>query len=279
MRSPEEGVNLNIGIIGCGFIGTTIAGAVNLKEEVVSINLIDLDFENAVELSSKLSKGTAYAMDDLEVFLEASDLVIESASQNAVSDLMPGAVEKGKDIMILSVGALVDDDLWNSLKKSAKEHGSRIFIPSGAVSGIDGILSGSMAGIDCVTLTVRKPPGGLSLPSSMRELAGKMKNLNEPLLLFEGTAREAVKMFPKNVNVAATIALAGVGFDRTSVKIIADPAVHRNQQRIEVRGRFGEMRLEMMNQPSTTNPRTSYLAPLSAIAVIEKLISGINIGN
>lgn len=270
---------MRIGIIGCGFIGTTIAGAVDQKDEIESIHLIDLDFENAVELSSKLSKGIAHPMDDLGSFMEASDLIVEAASQDAVSQIVPEVLQNGKDVMIMSVGALVDDELWRSLKETAKKNGCRIFIPSGAVSGIDGIFSGSKADIDCITLTVRKPPVGLSLPSSMSHLAGDMKSLKEPLLLFEGSAREAVKMFPKNVNVAATIALAGVGFDRTHVKIIADPGAQRNHQRIEARGRFGEMDMQMLNQPSTTNPRTSYLAPLSAIAVIEQLLSGIHIGN
>lgn len=270
---------MKIGIIGCGFIGTTIAGALDLKDEVEEIHLIDLDFENTADLSSKLSKGIAHPIDDMDGFTDASELVVEAASQEAVSSLLPDIVAKDKDIMILSVGALVDDQLWSGLKKTARVNGSRIYIPSGAIAGVDGIYSGSMADIDCITLTVRKPPRGLSLPSSMAHLAGELKNLSEPLTLFEGNAREAVKMFPKNVNVAATIAISGIGFDRTEVKIIADPGVQRNKQMIEVRGRFGEMRIEMKNQPSTTNPRTSYMAPLSAIAVIEKLLSGVFIGN
>lgn len=270
---------MKLGIVGCGFIGTTIGGAVEQMDEVTSINLIDMDFEASVQLGSKLSKAQVFRSSDLKIFIEASDLVVEAASQAAVEEVIPMVLEMRKDAMILSVGALVDDDLWNSIKDTALENGCKVYVPSGAVAGIDGLFSGLMADIDCVTLTVRKPPKGLSLPSELHHLTENLKDLSEPLVLFEGPAREAVKMFPKNVNVAATVSLAGIGFDRTVVKIIADPNVHRNMQRIDVRGRFGEMKVQMLNQPSTSNPRTSYMAPLSAIAVIKKIISGIYVGN
>ncbi len=279
MIEGPEGENLRIGIIGCGFIGTTIGGAVEQMEKVSVINLIDMDYEMGVALDSKLSRTKLFPISQLDQFIEASDLIIEAASQKGVREIIPIAVEAGKDVMIISIGALVNDELWDGLRNTAERNGSKIYIPSGAIAGIDGIFSGSMADIDCVTLTVRKPPGGLSLPPEMHHRRDELKNLKEETVLFEGTAREAVKLFPKNVNVAATIALAGIGFDRTTVKIIADPKVQRNMQRIDVRGRFGEMKVQMMNSPSTSNPRTSYIAPLSAIAMIKKVLSGVYIGN
>lgn len=270
---------MRIGIIGCGFIGTTIGGALDQMDKVSAINLLDMDFERAVQLSSRLSKGRVFRTEELDDFIHGSDMVIESASQDAVKEFMLKVMEAARDAMILSIGALVDDELWENMKVTAERTGSRILIPSGAIAGIDGIYSGSMADIDCVTLTVRKPPGGLSLPPELHHRSDELRDLKEPAVLFEGKAREAVKMFPRNVNVAATVALAGIGFDRTTVKIIADPKVQRNMQSIEVRGRFGEMKIQMMNQPSTSNPRTSYMAPLSAIAMIKKVLSGVYIGN
>ncbi|MFW3146052.1 MAG: aspartate dehydrogenase [Thermoplasmatota archaeon] len=270
---------MKVGIIGCGFIGTTISGALDQMERIETLNLLDIDYERSIDLSSKLEKGFVFKIDDYQDFLEASDLIVEAASQKVVVEMIPEAVRRGRDVMILSVGALVDDELWEAIRKEAAVKGSKVFIPSGAVSGIDGIFSASKADIECITLTVRKPPAGLSLPPSMHERSAELKSMKGALTLFDGSAREAVREFPKNVNVAATVALAGIGFDRTRVVIIADPSVQRNRQTIEVRGRFGEMKIEMMNQPSTTNPRTSYLAPLSAVAMIEKLISGVYIGN
>ncbi|MBN1389652.1 MAG: aspartate dehydrogenase [Candidatus Thermoplasmatota archaeon] len=265
--------------MGCGFIGTTIGGAVEQMEEIEAINLIDLDYEAAVRLSSKLSKSVVFMSTEVELLIKASDLVIEAASHTAVEEIVPMVVEHGKDVMIMSVGALVDDDLWSDIKHKARKNSCKVYIPSGAISGIDGIVSGSMADLECVTLTVRKPPRGLSLPPELHHLSESLKDPTGPVVLFEGKAREAVRMFPRNVNVAATVSLAGIGFDRTMVKVIADPNVQRNIQRIDVRGRFGEMQLQMENQPSTSNPRTSYMAPLSAIAVIKKIVYGINIGN
>ena len=269
---------MNIGILGCGFIGTTIACAVQDMERVDSILLYDRDYDSAVKLSTRIDRSRIFPPADLEGFIDGSDLVVEAASQEAVRDVLPGVVEKGKDVMIISVGALVDDELLSSLKERAAKSSSSILIPSGAVAGVDGITSASMADIESVTLTVRKPPTGLTLPPSLNQHAADIKNAEEPVTLFEGSAREAVKLFPRNVNVAATIAVAGIGFDRTTVKIIADPKVSRNQHHVHVRGRFGEMDIRMLNQPSTTNPRTSYLAPLSAISVLRKLLTGFHVG-
>ncbi|MGA1819717.1 MAG: aspartate dehydrogenase [Thermoplasmatota archaeon] len=268
-----------IGVVGCGFIGKTISGAAEQMVEIGSINLIDIDFEAAVQLGSSLSKARVFRYTDMDEFIDASDLVIEAASTTAVPEVVPRVLEKGKDVMILSVGALVDDDLWDAIQRTVRERSCRVYIPSGAVSGIDGIISGSMADIECVTLTVRKPPKGLSLPPELHHLSETLKDPMEPVVLFDGDAREAVRLFPKNVNVAATVSLAGIGFEKTRVKVIADPRVQRNIQRIDVRGRFGEMQVQMENHPSTSNPRTSYMAPLSAIAVIRKIVTGIYIGN
>ena len=270
---------MRIGILGCGFIGKTIGGALDQMELVDEIHCIDKEYDSLVETASRLDKATIHRMEDLDRFIESSDLVVEAASQQAVKDISPRIVDSGKDMMILSVGALVDDELWNGLRKVARERGCRLFVPSGAIAGIDGITSGSMADIDCVTLTVTKPPRGLSLPKSIHDRISNLAKLQEPMTVFDGSAREAVTLFPKNVNVAATIALSGIGFDRTRVKVIADPKVDRNMHRVEVRGRFGEMVVKMINLPSDTNPRTSYMAPLSAISSIRKIIEGVYIGN
>ncbi len=270
---------MRVGILGCGFIGTTIAGSLQDMEGVDLIPLFDRDYDMAAILAGKIRIASVFPPEDLNGFIEASDLVVEAASQEAVRDILPEILDRGKDVMILSVGALVDDSLWDSFKEKAGKNNCKIMVPSGAIAGMDGLTSASIADIECVTLTVRKPPSGLSLPHELSHLSESVKEAKGPITIFEGTAREAVTLFPKNVNVAATISLAGIGFDRTKVKVIADPTVTRNQHQVEVRGRFGEMKIWMYNQPSTTNPRTSYMAPLSAIASLRKLLTGIHIGN
>ncbi len=269
---------MKVGILGCGFIGTTIAGAIQHMEEVESLPLVDSDYEAAVHLGSSVPKARIFKIEEMDDFIGECDIVVEAASHQAVLDYGPRVVSRGKDLMILSVGALVDDMFWDGLKEGARMSGSRLYIPSGAVAGIDGLVAVSEADIDCVSLTVIKPPKGLSLPSSLHHLSGDLVDLKESMVIFEGSAYEAVQMFPKNVNVAATIALSGIGFKRTLVKVVVDPKATRNRHKVEVRGRFGEMRVEMMNLPSTTNPRTSYLAPLSAIATIKRIITGVSFG-
>jgi len=151
-------------------------------------------------------------------------------------------------------------------------------LPSGAICGIDGIKSASVAGIDEITIETTKPPIGLEEVRYVTKQGIDFSKLKEPVVVFHGAAKEAVTHFPKNVNIAACVSLAGIGFDKTKVKIIVDPAATRNQHRIVCRGRFGEFKCEVRNMPSMSNPKTSYLAALSAIATFKNVVSGVWIG-
>ncbi|HDD60334.1 MAG TPA: aspartate dehydrogenase [Euryarchaeota archaeon] len=269
---------MRIGILGCGFIGTTIAKTLEGHPKVTAINLFDIDDSKSKGLSLTVEGSRYFPFERWEEFIEESDLVVEAASHRAVETYARETLKRGKDIMILSVGALADDALWEDMKRLAEERGGRIFIPSGAISGIDGIKSASLGRIEEVVLTTIKPPKGLK---GSEVLAGMGLNLNKhtsPVTVYEGPAREAVKLFPQNVNVAATLSIAGIGFDKTRVRIVVDPAATTNRHEIYVKGRFGEMHIVLKNVPSMTNPKSSYLAPLSAIATIEKILSGIYVG-
>ncbi len=166
----------------------------------------------------------------------------------------------------MTIGTLFDDEFREHLIDVAKRHGAKIYLPSGAVAGIDGIKAASMAGIDEVTLVTTKSPESLG------------RHLSRRTILFEGNAREAVKQFPKNINVAACLSLAGIGFDRTKVKIVADPVVKFNSHKVLAHGKFGRLRAEVENLPNPNNPKSSYLASLSAIALIKKIVSPLQIG-
>ncbi|MCK5560547.1 MAG: DUF108 domain-containing protein, partial [Thermoplasmata archaeon] len=136
----------------------------------------------------------------------------------------------------------------------------------------------TIAKVEEVTLITTKPPKGLKKVRYITKQGIDIESIKKPLTVFEGTAKDAVKYFPKNVNVAASVSLAGIGFKNTKVKIIADPAATRNMHKIIVKGRFGEFQCEINNIPSMTNPKTSYLAALSAIATLKKIVSGVWIG-
>ena len=158
------------------------------------------------------------------------------------------------------------DDFKNKLQKVAKEKKCKIYIPSGAICGIDGILSANIGGVDEVTLVTTKPPESFG------------ENYTTRTVLFKGNARDAVKKFPANINVAASLSLAGRGFDKTMVQIVADPVVKSISHKILAHGKFGRLRVELENMPNPNNPGSSYMASLSAIATLKKIIDPIQIG-
>ncbi|MCD6512961.1 MAG: aspartate dehydrogenase [Thermoplasmata archaeon] len=254
---------MKLGIIGCGAIGTDVAMATDEMEEIDEIYLYDVVEEKAMELASKLKKAKFM---HVEEFIPKVDIVFEAASQKAVREYAEKVLEQGKNLIIMTIGTLFDDEFREHLIDVAKRHGAKIYLPSGAVAGIDGIKAASMAGIDEVTLVTTKSPESLG------------RHLSRRTILFEGNAREAVKQFPKNINVAACLSLAGIGFDRTKVKIVADPVVKFNSHKVLAHGKFGRLRAEVENLPNPNNPKSSYLASLSAIALIKKIVSPLQIG-
>lgn len=269
---------LKIGIVGCGFIGGQICRAFDNREiDAELYALCDSSEKKAFELAASL-KICSPAYMKIEELIRSVDLVIESASQNAVRFIVPQALQAGCDVMILSVGALADKELRATLFELAKEHNCKLYIPSGAVVGIDGINSACAAGISSVTLTTRKPPAGLMGAPYVKEHCIELEKLEKETVLFEGAASEAVKAFPANVNVAATISLAGIGFERTMVRVIADPSLSRNVHEITVQGEFGKFCTKMENLPSPENPKTSYLAALSAVSTLKKILNPFQIG-
>lgn len=261
---------MRITIVGCGSIGSKLAKAADEMAEVKRIYLIDEDPARSEKLCSQLNK--AIIINDVEEELYHSDLVIEAASQKAAATIVPKVVARGVDIMIMSVGALVDDDFRESVKEKATLSEAKIFIPSGAVCGTDGLRSSAVGELEEVELITIKGPKSLEGVDWIEEHGIDVDKLTEPTVVFSGTARDAVKLFPKNINVAATVSLLGVGFDKTKVTIVADPASHSNSHELRVKGEFGEMTCHTYNVPSPDNPKTSYLAAMSAISALKRIV-------
>jgi len=254
---------MNLGIIGCGAIGTDVAKAADAMKEIKNIYLFDIDKEASRSLCKFLKKGEIKKVSD---FLDDIDVVFEGASQQAVIEYAEQILKAGKDLILMSVGSLFDDSFRKKLEKIAREKCCKIYVPSGAVCGIDGIFSASVGGLNEVTLVTTKPPSSLC------------KSFDERTVLFEGNARDAVKKFPANINVAASLSLAGKGFDETKVEIVADPVVTRISHKILAHGKFGRLRVELENMPNPNNPSSSYMASLSAIATLRRIIDPIQIG-
>jgi len=254
---------MNLGIIGCGAIGTDVAIAADSIKEIKKIYLYDINEKSSKILLKKITKGEVMGVSK---FLDDVDVVFEGASQDAVKEYAEQILQAGKDLILMSVGGLIDDRFRNKLENIARREKCKIYIPSGAVCGIDGILAANIAGLNEITLVTTKPPSSFGM------------DLDERTVLFEGSAKDAVKKFPKNINVAASLSLAGKGFNETKVEIVADPVVTRNSHKILAHGRFGRLRAEVENMPNPKNPGSSYMASLSAIATLKRIIDPLQIG-
>lgn len=260
---------MRITIVGCGAIGSKLAKAADDMDEVKRIYLVDVRKDVADRVAEGLKK--AIVVDSLEDELYHCDLVIEASSQQAARDVAPRVVSRGVDMMIMSVGSLVDDDYREALFQKAKEHEAKIFIPTGALCGVDGLRSASEDEILSVTLTTTKGPKSLTGIQYLIDKGIDVEKVKEKMVVYSGPAREAVKIFPKNINVAATVSLLGIGFDRTQVKIVLDPAATSNSHELHVEGNFGKFVAHTYNVPSPDNPKTSYLAVLSAITALKRI--------
>jgi aspartate dehydrogenase len=268
---------MKIGVIGCGAIGRVIAVAMDRTESIGAIFLFDRSEEAARSLSARLDK--AVHVTSIDVLIKNSELVVEAASQEAVSEFVPQVLWAGRDVMLMSVGAFADDKLADHLKRIAREKRCHIYIPTGAIAGVDGVRCAAEGRIDEVTLETRKPPRALEGNETVTSMGIDLKTLSEERVIFDGTAREAVRGFPQNINVAAALSLAGVGFDETKVRIIADPKISTNQHTIHLKGSFGEMRSWVSNYPCPDNAKTSYLSALAAISMVRKIASGFWVGS
>jgi aspartate dehydrogenase len=254
---------MKLGIIGCGAIGNDVAKAAQNIKEIEKIYLFDID-KKAENKLCKIIKN-AEIKPVLE-YLKDVDVVFEAASQQAVKEYAKNILQAGKDIIIMSVGSLFDDKFRNELEEIAKQKKCKIYLPSGAVCGIDGILSASVDIIDEVTLVTTKSPKSLG------------KIFDKRTIVYKGHARDAVKLYPRNINVAANLSIAGVGLDKTKVEIVADPVATRISHKILAHGKFGRLRAEVENMPNPNNPESSYMASLSAIATLKRIVNPIQIG-
>lgn len=267
---------VNICVIGCGAIGTTIARAVEPMSEINIVYLTDRSKECATRLQEKMTK--VRYVPDIVPILNDIKLVVEAASQDAARYYVPLALSAGVDVLIMSVGIFQDEEFQNDAFRLAKRKSAKIYMPSGAIGGIDALGAASLEQIDDVTLTTTKPPSAFG-PNPYLESKGIVASeLRERTELFYGTAREAVKHFPQNINVAATLSLAGIGFEKTRIRIMCDPQVQTNEHHLKAKGKFGELDVVTRNVPSPKNPKTSYLAALSAISAIKKITGTIWVG-
>ncbi len=267
---------IKAGIIGCGTIGGVIADAVvnRFKNSITLIGVSDINETNARALIKKLNlKAEILKQDEI---IKRCELVIESASGSVSYEIAKAALRADKSIIIMSTGGLLNKaDIFEIAEKSA----GKLYLPSGAICGLDGLKAAMMANVRSATLTTKKPPKGLVGAPYIVENKIDLDSIKSETVIFEGTAIDAVKGFPQNVNVAATLSLSGLGAKKTKVRIVTSPDYTSNTHEVEIEGDFGRLKTVTDNVPMPTNPKTSYLAALSAIAMLDGIISSIKIGN
>ena len=267
---------IKVGVIGCGTIGKELSKACQKRfgEDVTLDAIADIDPARARKLQKQLRpKPQILSYDAL---IKRSDLIIEAASQHAAYEVAKKALSLGKDVMVMSVGGLLGKE--KEIFKLARTHRCCLYLPSGGVVGIDGLKAAGIGKIHRVMLTTRKPPQGFEDAPYILKHNINLKKLKEEKVLFEGDAASAVKGFPKNINVSATLSIAGIGAKKTKVRIIATPHMLVNVHEVYVVGDFGSFYARTENFPSEQNPRTSRLAILSAVATLDRILKNVKIG-
>jgi aspartate dehydrogenase len=267
---------IRVGILGCGAIGSRIARSIKIEcdEKACVSALFDINPTKAENLQKfftpkKIVKKT---YTDL---LKSCDLVIEAVNAPDTHQLIRQAILADKDVLVMSVGKFIDG---NSILKLAEKQGVRLLIPSGAIAGIDAIKAAALGKIYHITLTTRKPVYGFADNAYIQDRRINLSQIKKETILFEGNVKEAVKCFPQNINVAATIALASGAKDKLKIRISTSPEFKVNSHEIEVVGEFGRLVTKTENVVCPDNPKTSYLAVLSAVQTLKQYFEGIKLG-
>src|SRR5947208_2917772 len=256
-----------VAIAGFGAIGRVVAEALDTKLHggIDGLALAAVSARDTARAERAMA-GFAHKVPVLPLahLWEHADIVVECAPAALLRDIAEPALAAGRTLIVLSCGALLDNF---DLVDLARRHGGRILVPTGALLGLDAVQAAAGGEIARVPMITRKPPNGLAGAPYLAENGISVTGLNEPKRVFTGTAREAARGFPANVNVAAALALAGIGPDRTTIEIWADPAVDRNIHRIEVEADAARLSFQIENVPSIENPRTGRLTPPSVNAM------------
>lgn len=266
--------SLNIGIIGAGTIGSFLIRELKNDPAFKLVAVADIDSETCLKALSENGYLDSLHL-PLEEFPIDTDVFIEAASGSVAPMVAKFALERGKIVIIASIGGLDDIGIYREL---AKKTGGRLILPSGAISGLDALKAIPVDSITEVTLKTTKPARTLADAKYIKEQGINTLSLTEPACIFSGVAREAAKAFPKSINVAAALSHATIGLDKTNVEIWADPSGERNIHEIKVVSGHGTLETRTSNVPFEENPRTSRLAAYSILATIRTLTGPVIVG-
>lgn len=261
---------LRMALIGCGAIGSAMLELLQADAglRTAAIVVPESGMAAAREVAHRFAPGAAVLA---ELPAEGIDLVVEAAGHAAIEQHVLPALARGIPCVVASVGALSAAALPERLEAAATAGRTQVQLIAGAIGAIDALAAARIGGLDSVHYTGRKPPRAWK--GTPAEGAHDLDALARETVIFEGSAREAAQRYPKNANVAATVSLAGLGLDRTRVRLIADPAVADNVHTVEARGAFGQFELTMRNRPLPANPKTSALTVYSAVRAVRNRVA------
>jgi aspartate dehydrogenase len=267
---------IKVGILGCGAIGSRMALSIkdDLKSKAVVSAIFDIQDERAKKLAKNFSRARIIKR-SFEDLVKSCDLMVEAINAQDTQKLIRQALLAKKDVLVMSVGKLLGA---HDIFKIAAKNRCRLLVPSGAVAGLDAVKAASQRKIFSITLTTRKPTFGFSQNAYISQQKIDLKNLTRETVLFDGNVRSAVEHFPQNINVAAAIALASLAGDKLRIRIITSPEYKLNSHEIEVVGEFGRLITRTENEICPDNPKTSYLAVLSAIQTLKQYFEEVKIG-
>lgn len=265
---------MDVLLIGYGAITREILKRLS-PEEAARVSAILVRPGRVADVREAVGQGieVVSALDDLTT---VPPLCAECAGHGAVREYGEGVLRRGIDLIVISIGVLSDRDLFERLKAAAADGGAKLLLPAGAVAGADALAAARVGGLDLVRYTSRKPPGAWKGTPAEKQF--DLDALTEETVLFEGAADEAARLYPQNANVAATIALAGAGFDATRVRLVADPNAGGNIHQVHAEGLFGAVDIEVRGKPLPDNPKTSTLAAHSVLAAIRNRAGVVEIG-
>jgi aspartate dehydrogenase len=265
-----------LGIAGLGAIGLKVARMID-SGTVPGVELAAVSANDKRRAAGKIADfAQPPVITGLAGLSDHANIIVECAPAKVFSEVAGPAIEQGHCFMPLSVGALLDH---MDLVERARQTGARIVVPTGAIIGLDTVRAMAVGEIASVNLETRKPPAGLAGAPHLVANNIDITNLSEPLCVFRGTAREAAKAFPANVNVAAALGLAGIGPDKTHIEVWADPGIARNRQSVTIVSDAGEATMTISNIPSDENPRTGRIVANSVIATLHRFTAPLTVGS
>jgi aspartate dehydrogenase len=264
--------------VGCGAIGTSLVKAIqrDFRATAHVRAVYDIDPAKARQLLVSVRLPPRYAVRSLDALIRTSDLVIECAQASSAHTIACRCLKARRDVMIMSAAGVLEH--VSALRRRAITSQRRVYIPSGAIAGMDAVRAAREAGITRATLETRKPPGAFIGVAYARKNNFSPASCRRDTVLFQGPAHRAVKFFPQNINVAAVLSLAGSGARKTVVKIIASPTEKRNVHEVRIESRAGNIVTRVENVVHPDNPKTSFLAVSSALALLRRIVDPVTVG-